>query len=345
MITRSFIAVSLTLVAAHTVVGDEPARAPTKNSKQDLARQMAIVWLEKRIKESVPDSEVVPAQGPANSIILKGRASSSKAAQCVRALAKDARSIYRGELVDAMVIAPAPAVESIQIDLTILNISPKKLRKADPKLVDRWQQIRSSVSGVDPSSQFLFVSKKPAEVLGVIDGLRKCGAAKVLAEPRIVTMNGREARFLSGGQHVVPSRSIDGEKVVRFVPVGTQLNILPRIVESGKVFLEVEAEVSSLVADNVVESEDGPVAGRRTQRVHFSSELGSGELLGLGGLKASNVECIEKPVPVLSALPFGQLFTIKGYRQDEEELVILTTVTRIEPARCGPPAVRAPTAN
>jgi hypothetical protein len=346
MIARSLIAVCLTLVAVHTVMGDERARAPAKNSKQELARQMAIVWLEKTIKGTVPDSEVVPIPGPGNSIILKGRASSAAAAQCVLALAKDVRSVFRGEVVDAMVVAPAPAVEPIQIDLTILNVSPSKLRKADPKLVDRWQ--RACSPGDDkttPPGQFVFVSKKPAEALEVIEALRKCGAAKLLAEPRLITLNGRPACLLPGGQQAVPSRSTDGGKSVRFVPIGTQLKVLPRVVESGKVFVEVEAEVSWLMADNVVETEDGPVAGRRTRRVHFSSELESGELLGLRGMKESQVECIEKPVPVLSALPFGQLFTVKEYREDEEELIILATVTRMEPARCGRAAVKPPNAN
>jgi Flp pilus assembly secretin CpaC len=347
MVTRSLIVLGLALVVGRTAVGAEPLHActPAVNGRQELARDMAIAWLEKTIKGTVPDSEVVPIPGPGNSIILKGRASSAAAAQCVFALAKDVRSVYRGEVVDAMVVAAAPAVEPIQIDLTILNVSPSKLRKADPKLVDRWQQMCSSGDDRIPSAQIIFVSKNSAEVLEAIEGLRKCGAAKLLAEPRIVTLNGRPACFLSGGQHAVYSQSADGEKLVRFIPIGTQLKLLPRIVESGKVFLEVEAELSSPVADNVVETEDGPVAGRRTRRVHFSSELESGELLGLRGMKESQLECIEKPVPVLSALPFGQLFTIKEYREDEEELVVLTKVTRMEPARCGSAAVKPPNAN
>lgn len=320
------IAMGLTLVAVHGVLGDEPFRALGRGTNQHLAQQAAIAWLEKKIKEVVPDSDLVATPGPGNSIVLEGRASSRAAAQRVRELARETGSIWRGELVDKIVVAPQPVRDQIQVDLTILKVSASELKKIDPKLVDRWQQIRSPGAG---HAARCFTSENPSEVYNVIDGLRQRGAVKLLAQPRLVTMDERPAAFISGGEQAVPSRSANGEKVIRYVPYGTYMKILPRVLDSGKVFLDVETEISS--PDHTVETEYGPIAGRRTRCVHISAELASGVMMGMGGLKDSVVECTERPIPILSTLPFGHFFTIKTYHQDEAEIVVLTTATRIDP--------------
>jgi Flp pilus assembly secretin CpaC len=61
------------------------------------------------------------------------------------------------------------------------------------------------------------------EVCRFVSDARAKGCARLLAEPRMVTLSGRPATFLSGGQTAVKSN--DGEE--RFEPVGVQATLNP----------------------------------------------------------------------------------------------------------------------
>ena len=63
-----------------------------------------------------------------------------------------------------------------------------------------------------------------------------------------MTLSGRPASFLVGGEQAVPVPAGLGQVGVQFEEFGTRLNFLPIVLGNGKIHLEVEPEVSDLDA-------------------------------------------------------------------------------------------------
>ncbi len=97
-------------------------------------------------------------------------------------------------------------------------------------------------------------------------GLREKGRAKVLSEPRLVTLSGQPANFLAGGEQAVPRLDGSGEVGVRFEEFGTRVHCLPVVLPDGTVRLEVEPEISELCETSAVAVQGSVVAGRTAGR-------------------------------------------------------------------------------
>jgi pilus assembly protein CpaC len=180
--------------------------------------------------------------------------------------------------------------------------------------------------GLYENSQWLFT---------FLQILRNENVAKLLAEPRLVTMSGRAANFLSGGEQAVPSPGGLGAVSVTFVPFGTRLTFLPYVLNNGKIFLEVEPEVSALDQSLGSTIAGTQVAGRRTQRVHTSIEMEEGQTFVIGGLIQRTVQGSAVKVPVLGDIPFlGAAFSGKTYEEDESELIVLVTPHLVDAISC-----------
>src|SRR5262249_54833938 len=78
-----------------------------------------------------------------------------------------------------------------------------------------------------PGILFLGIVNDNNAFFGFLQALRDEGLTKVLAEPKLVTLSGRPATFLSGGRLAIPEPSGLGTTSVRFEDFGTQLNFLP----------------------------------------------------------------------------------------------------------------------
>src|SRR5262249_33249707 len=141
---------------------------------------------------------------------------------------------------------------------------------------------------------------------GFLQALRNEGIAKILAEPRLVTLSGRPASFLDGGEQAVPVPAGLGQVGVQFEEFGTRLNMLPVVLGNGKIHLEVEPEVSTLdAAAGVAIGGTGGVnvPGRLTQRVHTTVEMEDGQTLLIGGLIQHTANGNTTKVPILGDLP------------------------------------------
>ncbi|MGE3807951.1 MAG: type II and III secretion system protein family protein, partial [Gemmataceae bacterium] len=165
--------------------------------------------------------------------------------------------------------------------------------------------------------------------------LRDEGVAKLLSQPKIVTMSGRQAFFLSGGEQAVPQPGGLGAVSVQFRPFGTTINVLPVVLGNGKIYLEVEPEVSRLDQAAGTTVAGFTVAGRATQRVRTTVEMEAGQTFVIGGLIEHVVNGATQKMPVLGDLPFiGTLFSRKSFQEFETELVIMVTPYLVDPMSC-----------
>jgi pilus assembly protein CpaC len=172
-----------------------------------------------------------------------------------------------------------------------------------------------------------------------IQALRQERLAKLLAEPRLVTLSGRPATFLSGGQQAVPevtASGVGGGTVgTRFEPFGTQLTFLPIVYGNGKIYLEVEPTISTLNAANGFAIGGVIVQGRNEQRVRTSITMEPGQTFAIGGLIQTEVAAATNKTPVLGDLPFiGPAFSQIQHEERETELVVLVTPYLVDPMDC-----------
>jgi len=189
------------------------------------------------------------------------------------------------------------------------------------------------------SSANIVVGIVPAGINAFIQALRQERLAKLLAEPRLVTLSGRPATFLSGGQQAVPevtASGVGGGTVgTRFEPFGTQLTFLPIVLGNGKIYLEVEPVISQLNANNGFILAGVAVPGRDEQRVRTAVMMEPGQTFAIGGLIQSEVGGQTLKTPVLGDLPFiGPLFSNISYSEQEREVVVLVTPYLVDPMDC-----------
>ena len=179
----------------------------------------------------------------------------------------------------------------------------------------------------------------PAGINTFITALREERLAKLLAEPRLVTLSGRPATFLSGGQQAVPevtASGVGGGTVgTRFEPFGTQLTFLPIVLGNGKIYLEVEPVISQLNANNGFIIGGVAVPGRDEQRVRTAIMMEPGQTFAIGGLIQNEVGGNTTKTPILGDLPFiGPFCSTVAYTETEREVVVLVTPYLVDPMDC-----------
>jgi pilus assembly protein CpaC len=165
-----------------------------------------------------------------------------------------------------------------------------------------------------------------------IDALKDNGLVKVLAEPNLICLSGKSASFLAGGEIPIPIPQALGTVAIEFKPFGVGLNFTPTVLESGRISVQVNPEVSELDYSLGVTINSWQIPGLTTRRASTTVELGNGLSFAIAGLiKDSTRESIKK-FPGLGDLPIlGALFRSSEYRKNETELVIIVTPHLVKP--------------
>jgi pilus assembly protein CpaC len=173
-----------------------------------------------------------------------------------------------------------------------------------------------------------------------IAALRTNNLARSLAEPNLVTLNGRAASFRAGGEFPVPvvtGATNVGLQGVSFVPFGVSVSFTPIITDKDRIRLQVNAEVSTRdVATGANFGTGGTttttVPGLTTRNISTTVELREGQTLAIGGLLQNNLGGMTRRVPFFGDIPFGgQIFRRDDTQAEESELVMLVTPELVHP--------------
>ena len=177
----------------------------------------------------------------------------------------------------------------------------------------------------------------PTTVYPASAGMRTENLVKILAEPRLLTLSGRPAQFIDGGQIPIVSSSTGGSS--KLLPFGTVLNFVPIVLGNGKIHLEVAASLSqpnSSVGVSIPRLglwPRLPVSPRVARR--SPCRLEDGQTLAIGGLIQNSVTGQTTKIPWLGDLPYcGVFFRGVTYTETEEELLILVTPRLVDPMAC-----------
>lgn len=154
--------------------------------------------------------------------------------------------------------------------------------------------------------------------------------AKILSAPTIITLSGKKANFLAGGEIPVPIASDNGKIQVEWKEYGVKLDVEPVVDEMGNINAKVKPEVSTIDPANGIRVGDLQIPGLRTRRVETHIHLEDGGTLAIGGLiQRDEVKVVQK-IPLLGDIPIiGQLFRSSQFISGESELVILVTFKKV----------------
>jgi pilus assembly protein CpaC len=168
----------------------------------------------------------------------------------------------------------------------------------------------------------------------LIDALKEEGLLKVLAEPTLITLSGKTANFLAGGEFPVPvpQTGFANAITIEYKPFGVGLNFTPTVLSSKKISMHVAPEVSELDFSNGISLSGFVIPALTTRRVSTVIELGDGQSFAIAGLLKDNVREIMSKFPVLGDIPIlGALFRSSSFQKNETELIIIVTPHLVRP--------------
>ena len=126
------------------------------------------------------------------------------------------------------------------------------------------------------------------------------------------------------------------------------LKFLPVVLDSGRISLKLNIDVSEISADNAVLIPVGnsnasfTVPSLVKRSANSTLELDDGQTLGIAGLVSDKVRAVISKFPGLGDIPvLGQLFTSQSFLKEESELVIFVTPHLVRPIP--PDNIRLPT--
>ena len=168
-----------------------------------------------------------------------------------------------------------------------------------------------------------------ANIEALIQAAKTRGDFRSLAEPNLMTLPGKEAYFLAGGEFPFPTlqaASAGNVVTVVFKEFGIKLRFTPTILRSGAIRLKLAPEVSSLDFANGLVIGGFEIPTILTRRAETEVELREGQFLAIAGLLDNSLINNVTKIPILGDIPlFGELFKSRAVRQRKTELLVLIT--------------------
>lgn len=181
-----------------------------------------------------------------------------------------------------------------------------------------------------------------------VRALQMQNKARVLSEPNLLVLDGREASMLVGGEIPVPvvqSIGTGGAPTVtiEYKEFGIRLKIQPNVTGEDRMQLKVAPEVSTLDFSNAVAISGFRIPALRSRKAETTVNVRDGQSLIIAGLLQNDTAKLVKKIPILGDIPIlGELFKDREFVNNETELVIIITPQLVRPGEV--PAATAPSA-
>jgi len=168
----------------------------------------------------------------------------------------------------------------------------------------------------------------PHTFLPSFDLAQSKGWAKMYRQATLVTANGTEAVFTSGGEFNVQVQN-NLTVNVQAIEFGTKVSVLPRYdSRTGRIELEIVADISDLDAGKGVRG----IPGRITSHVETLVNLELGQSVSLAGIRARTERRSKSGIPGLALIPFiGALFGTHSREIEDNESYMLVVPSVLEP--------------
>ena len=152
--------------------------------------------------------------------------------------------------------------------------------------------------------------------------------ANIISNPRITTVDNREAKILVGQKIPLIVQDVAGNPVSQLQTIGIQLKVTPHLTQDKKVVMDLHPEVSDLSTQSTVQG--GVIIN--TSEADTRVMVDDGQTAVIGGLIRTNESSVRRGVPLLKDLPLlGFLFRSSNTVHQNRELIIFVTPRIVEP--------------
>jgi pilus assembly protein CpaC len=294
--------------------------------------------LERYLTALMPDEKIsVSASG--NSVTLSGNVKDPNSVGRAIEVARSTGAV----IVDNMV-APIAVQVLLQVRFAEISRSAGKefsaifnARNTDELRGDlNWEGNTISEGGLRA-----LVSSPGASIEALINAAKTRGQFRSLAEPNLLTIPGKEAFFLAGGEFPFPtlqSGNATGGITIVFKDFGIKLRFTPTITRSGAIRLKLAPEVSSLDFANGLVFSGFTIPTILTRKAETEVELREGQHLAIAGLMDNNTVKNVSKIPILGDIPIlGQFFRSTDAQERRTELLVLVSPRLVQATETAAP--------
>ena len=304
--------------------------------------------IDSQIRALCPKDDIRLSQAN-GSVVLSGSVSDAKTAAQVQSVVEAA-----GFKTVNMLASPVKNMAQVQLQVRVAEVSRNRMKDygtsfmtgkngtatytnsgSGPSNLGDFNTPDHLIQSTVSSALNIFFLNNPAGVVAMLRAIRQTGAARTLAEPNLIAMDGEQASFLAGGEFPVPVVQSGSDKnsiSIMFKEYGVRLNFKPTIIDEDHIRLEMEPEVSTIDFSNGVKFGGFLIPALKTRRAKTGIELRDGQSFALAGLLNNEETQSFSKIPVISDIPvLGNLFKSKSFQKEETELMFIVTANLVKP--------------
>jgi type IV pilus assembly protein PilQ len=175
----------------------------------------------------------------------------------------------------------------------------------------------------NPANRLTFgLFKDWASIEAQLQTLEENRKANIISNPRITTVDNREAKILVGQKIPLIVQDVAGNPVSQLQTIGIQLRVTPHLTEDKKIILDLHPEVSDLSTQSTVQG--GVIIN--TSEADTRVMVDDGQTAVIGGLIRTNDSHVRRGIPLLKDVPLlGMLFRSENTTRQNRELIIFVT--------------------
>lgn len=327
--------------------------------------EMNLEPMRKLLRETFPGEEI-QVTAARDSISLNGTVSSQAVAERAGALLQGVAK----NVVNNLRVKPSPADKQVMLRVKFAELNRNAALQLGLNLMStgaantpgivttgqfsppRPSVLQGTIPGTLPgtSTTFsltdalnVFAFRPDLNLAATIKALQQQGLLQILAEPNLLTSNGKEASFLVGGEFPVPvlqGGANAGAVTVQFREFGIRLTFTPNLTDHGTLKMYVKPEVSTIDLANSVSMGGFTIPALATRRVESHIELAPGQSFVIGGLIDDRTTESLSRIPGLANIPLlGLLFRSRNESRSKTELIVLVTPEIVEPMSASDPKI------
>jgi pilus assembly protein CpaC len=321
------------------VVGQHPGSTTLLLIRRDGSEQTwninvfarPIGAVEKELQDLIGDQTGIRVKKIGARFFIEGGVSSEADLERLRHIAQ----LYQGQVECLVVLGGVAADRKINIRIDFFFVQYDKTNAyrfgaswpttlAGPGVAFgsfAWDFVARAVSGASAT-----VSSQP---LPGLDIAAQNGWAKVLKHATVITSNGAQAAFSSGG---VQNFALIGglSNNIQSIRFGTNVQVLPRFDPSSR---EIAVNIDADVADLVAPVGATTIPGQNISKLNTNVALKLGQSVVLSGIRTSSEEKTTRGLPWLSRIPvLGLLFGNQEKHKQEIEGAVFIVPSVIDTA-------------
>jgi type IV pilus assembly protein PilQ len=285
--------------------------------------------LDKPLEGLLSRRGVIEVDDRTNSLIVSDI--DERVAEIIRMVATLDSETPQVEIVAKLVDVDARFTRDIGIKWTASNLQIPGVQGAHGLEVDATgtvDQAQGTTTMVQQPEASLTVGKitgPNGSFEATIKALERDNKANIISNPRITTLNNREATIIVGKKIPLIVTDEAGNPITQLTTVGVQMRVTPHVnSKTGEITMDLHPEVSDLASQATVQGGIIIVTEEADTRVMVKN----GETAVIGGLIRSNDSYYRTGVPLLRNLPLlGALFGSRSKSSEQRELLIFVTPT------------------